>query len=119
MDHLHLGPESLEPSFFFSSQLLLFAQVDRQSGRITAVKALDFLPAAPPKEKGPFPETWQSRGGEGLARSDSWPTVWQWRSTKIMNPRSLAEKRQLFLQVSRYLRLAMHVLPVLAVVYEP
>lgn len=36
-----------------------------------------------------------------------------------MNPRSLAEKRQLFLQVSRYLRLAMHVLPVLAVVYEP
>ncbi|CAK9002622.1 Beta-N-acetylhexosaminidase [Durusdinium trenchii] len=35
-------------------------KVDRQSGRITAVKALDFLPAAPPKEKGPFPVTFAS-----------------------------------------------------------
>lgn len=33
-------------------------KVDRQSGRVTPVRPIEFLPEAPPKEKGPFKVTW-------------------------------------------------------------
>ena len=33
-------------------------KVDRQSGRVTPVRPIEFLPETPPKEKGPFKVTW-------------------------------------------------------------